>query len=63
MNPTTTVLTGVFALPAAAGVASSGLVPSLDLGAPLWYVLVAITVGYWAVFVRWARRASKKKTR
>ncbi|MDX5987555.1 MULTISPECIES: hypothetical protein [Haloferax] len=55
MNLTTTVLTGVFALLAAVGVASSGVVPSPDLGAPVWYVLVAITVGYWTVFLRWAR--------
>ncbi|ELZ65216.1 MULTISPECIES: hypothetical protein [Haloferax] len=56
MNLTTTVLSGAFAALAAAGAASAGFVPRPDLGAPVWYVLVALTVGYWAVFVRWARR-------
>ncbi|CQR48893.1 MULTISPECIES: hypothetical protein [Haloferax] len=56
MNLTTAVLSGGVAALAAAGVASAGVAPSPDLGAPVWYVLVALTVGYWTVFVRWARR-------
>ncbi|WP_416840187.1 hypothetical protein [Haloferax sp. DFSO52] len=55
MNLSTTVLTGVVTVLAAAGAVSVGFVPRPDLGAPVWYVLVAVTVGYWAVFLRWAR--------
>lgn len=56
MNLSMTVLTGVMTVLAAAGAASVGFVPRPDLGAPVWYVLVTLTVGYWAVFLRWARR-------
>ena len=55
MNLSTAVVSGVVAALAAAGVASMGVVPRPELGAVVWYVLVALTVGYWAVFLRWVR--------
>ncbi|ELZ75105.1 hypothetical protein [Haloferax volcanii] len=60
MNLTTTALSGTLAalvaLVAAAASAGFGFVSSPAPGASVWVVLVALTAGYWAVFVRWARR-------
>ncbi|WP_396611519.1 hypothetical protein ACH9L7_15150 [Haloferax sp. S1W] len=55
MNLSTTIVSGVVAALAAAGAASVGVVPRPELGGAVWFVLVALTVGYWAVFIRWAR--------
>lgn len=36
---------------------SAGLVPEAGFDEPIWYLLVAVAVGYWVVFVAWARSA------
>jgi uncharacterized membrane protein YgaE (UPF0421/DUF939 family) len=41
------------ALGAMVGV-SAGVVPQPSLSNPVWYGLVALVVGYWLAFVRWA---------
>ncbi|WP_380680709.1 hypothetical protein [Salinigranum sp. GCM10025319] len=48
---------GVAAAVAGAGMAAveAGLVGQPVLGDPVWLILAAVVVGYWAAFVHWAR--------
>jgi hypothetical protein len=48
---------GVAAAVAGAGMAAveAGLVGQPALADPVWLVLAAVVVGYWAGFVHWAR--------
>jgi hypothetical protein len=41
------------ALAAMVGV-SAGVVPQPSFTEPVWYGLIALVVGYWLAFVRWA---------
>jgi hypothetical protein len=34
---------------------SAGYVSEPSFASPVWYLLVTAVVGYWIVFVRWAR--------
>ena len=51
---------GVAAALAGVGMAAveAGLVGQPALGDPVWLLLGGLVVGYWAVFVRWARAQS-----
>ena len=51
------VAVGVGAAVVGAGVAAAeaGLVGQSALGNPVWLLLGAFVIGYWAVFIHWAR--------
>ena len=51
------VAVGVAAALAGAGMAAveAGLVGQPALGDPVWLLIGAFVVGYWAVFLHWAR--------
>jgi hypothetical protein len=52
-----TVAVGAAAVLAGVGMAAveAGLVGQPVLGDPVWLLLGGLVVGYWALFVRWAR--------
>lgn len=54
------VAVGVAATLAGVGMAAveAGLVGEPALGNPVWLLLGGVVVGYWAVFVHWARTQS-----
>ncbi|WP_372912288.1 hypothetical protein [Salinigranum sp.] len=55
-----TVAVGVAAVLAGVGMAAveAGLVGQPALSDPVWLLLGGLVVGYWVVFVRWARTQS-----